>query len=128
MILYHYTTKESYDEIVRTEELIPSTPWTTMDAYAGDGWYFTDLTPSNSDITIAEHCWLDTSPATLLKVECYLKFDIDVDELLKNTRPHVYMMTKDTIREGMLKLINYTNKNKKVVIKYITGGRKPFVP
>ena len=75
MIVYHYTSKESYNEIMRTTAIKPSSPWTTMDANYGVGWYFTDLGPDTCDVATAYHCWRDTT--ALDRVEYYLKFDIE---------------------------------------------------
>jgi len=91
MIVYHYTSKESYDEIVRTGKFRPSSPWTTMDAAYGIGWYFTDLEPDTCDMAIAYHCWRNTD--LLGRVQYYLKFDIDIS-ILKRCREHVYMVTE----------------------------------
>ncbi len=88
--VYHYTTKEAYDEIMRTKQLRPSTPWTTMDSAFGTGWYFTDLGPDKCDISIAHHCW--KNPDIIDRVKYYLEFDID-DSILKPCREHVYMVT-----------------------------------
>ncbi len=90
MILYHYTTKQSYDEIINSKTIRPSNPWTTMDSAYGHGWYFTDFTPDKCDAWTVAHCWRSLS--VFEKVEYYLKFDIP-DDLLKRCRDHVYMIT-----------------------------------
>jgi len=90
MILYHYTTKQSYDEIIRNNTIHPSNPWTTMDAAYGHGWYFTDLPPDKCDAWTVAYCWRSLS--VFEKVEYYLKFDIP-DTPLKRCRDHVYMIT-----------------------------------
>lgn len=90
MILYHYTTKQSYEEIIRTGTIHSSNPWTTMDAAYGHGWYFTDLAPDKCDAWTVAHCWRSLS--VFEKVEYYLKFDIP-DAILKHCRDHVYMIT-----------------------------------
>ena len=105
MIVYHYTTKDSYDEITRTGAFQPSGPWTAMDAAYGVGWYFTDLGPDNSDITISYYCWQDTS--LLERTEYYLKFDVD-PKILRQPREHVHM-------------VQQWDKN---LIKYLGGGKK----
>jgi len=91
MIVYHYTSKEFYDEIMRAMTLKPSSPWTTMDAAYGIGWYFTDLGPDICDMAIAYRCWQDTT--ALYRTEYYLKFDIDA-KILKKCREHVYILEK----------------------------------
>ncbi len=90
MILYHYTTKQSYDEIIRSNTIRPSNPWITMDAAYGLGWYFTDLPPDKCDAWTIAYCWRSLS--VFEKVEYYLKFEIP-DELTKRCRDHVYMIT-----------------------------------
>ena len=89
MILYHYTSKTAFDEILRTNNIHPSNPWTTMDATYGQGWYFTDLPPDKCDAWTVAHCWRNIS--VFDKVEYYLKFDIP-DNILKHCRDHVYMI------------------------------------
>lgn len=89
MILYHYTSKESYDEIIRTKSLQRSDPWTTMDASYGQGWYFTDLAPDKCDAWTVAYCWRSIS--VFSKVKYYLKFEIP-DSILKHCRDHVYMI------------------------------------
>lgn len=106
MIVYHYTTEESYNEIQRTKIIRPSDPWTTMDAAHGNGWYFTDLEPQTCDMGVAYHCWRNTSTNVLEKAEYYLKFDIN-SQILINCREHVYMIQK-------------WDEN---LIKYLGGGK-----
>jgi len=89
MIVYHYTSKASFDEIMQSKEIRPSDPWTTMDAAYGQGWYFTDLLPNNCDAWTAAHCW--KSLAVFSKLEYYLKFEIP-DDILINCRNHVFMV------------------------------------
>jgi hypothetical protein len=46
MILYHYTTKEGHDEILRTQVLLPSLRASNpKDARHGDGQYLSDIPP-----------------------------------------------------------------------------------
>lgn len=89
MILYHYTTKAAFDEIMRTRNLLPTEPWTTMDKAHGHGWYFTDLAPDKCDAWTVAYCWRSISEFG--KVQCHLKFDIP-DDILKHCRDHVYMI------------------------------------
>lgn len=89
MLLYHYTSKVAFDEILRTSSLKPSDPWTTMDASYGHGWYFTDLPPDRCHAWKVAHCWRNV--VAFSKVECYLKFDIP-DAIIKHCREHVYML------------------------------------
>ena len=49
MIYYHYTTKESHDEIKRTGQFVPSMFSMALDAKYGPGWYFTDLHPNKKN-------------------------------------------------------------------------------
>lgn len=93
MIVYHYTSKENYDNIMKTREFRPSAPWTAMDSAHGTGWYFTDLDPNTNDIIIALYCWQTMDLNVLKRVKYYLKFNID-SQILKNPRKHVYMIQK----------------------------------
>jgi len=105
MIVYHYTTKESFDTITRTKQIIPSSPWTTMDSAYGTGWYFTELGPEYCDVCIAKMCWNNVT--VLDRVTHYLKFDINYT-ILKPCRTHVYML----------------QEWKEELIKYLGGGEK----
>jgi hypothetical protein len=89
MILFHYTTKSGYDSIISSKTINPSDPWTTMDAYYGTGWYFTDLEPKNCDLFIAMACW--KTEKALPRVEYCLKFDID-PLILESGRKHVFFL------------------------------------
>lgn len=104
MIVYHYTSKESFDEIKRTGEFKPSNPWTTMDAAYGFGWYFTDLDPDTCDMELTYNCWRNTN--VLNKVQYYFKFDIDAS-ILQKCREHVYM-----VRKWDRNLVKYLGKYK----------------
>ncbi len=92
--LYHYTTKAAYDEIIRSGRIMPSDPWTTMDASYGRGWYFTDLGPEYCDVCIAEHCWRTQN--ALVKVDHYLEFDAEQTGVgfLQKCRAYVYMIVR----------------------------------
>jgi uncharacterized protein (DUF39 family) len=89
MIYYHYTTKNSYEQIIKTNQIMMSDPLTTMDASYGKGWYFTDLGPNNCNAWTAAHCWRSLN--VFEKVEYYLEFDIP-DNLIKKCRDHVFML------------------------------------
>lgn len=89
MVLYHYTFKNAFDEIIRTNNILPSDPWTTMDASYGRGYYFTDLPPDHCDAWKVAYCWRSVS--VFSKVEYYLKFEIPNDIII-NCRNHVYMI------------------------------------
>ena len=108
MTLYHYTTKENYDSIMKTQQFSPSSPWTSQDMTYGEGWYFTDLAPSKCDIAIALQCW-QTEDA-INKVQFYLKFDIE-NSFAKYCRENVYM-----IKTGLWDTAK---------IKYIEGNQIP---
>lgn len=90
MILYHYTSKMSFDNILRTGQIEPSAPWTTMESSFGHGWYFTDLPPNQCDAWTVAYCWRSLS--VFSKVQCYLKFEIP-DNIPKKCREHVYMVS-----------------------------------
>jgi len=91
MVLFHYTSKDSFNEILRTKKILASDPWTTMDAAYGHGWYFTDLAPNQCDAWTVAYCWRSLS--VFNRVEYYMKFDIP-DGSLKYCREHVYMLSK----------------------------------
>lgn len=91
MILYHYTSRKAFDEILRTSTILPSDPWTTMDVAYGHGWYFTDLPPNQCDAWTVAYCWRSLS--LFNRVEYYLKFDIP-DNILRHYRDHVYMISE----------------------------------
>jgi len=97
MVVYHYTSKSSFDQILASGTLLRSSPalmrsnpWTTMDSAYGDGWYFTDLPPDKCDAWTVAHCWRSVSAFN--KVENYLKFEIP-EGILKHCRDHVYMLS-----------------------------------
>ncbi len=90
MILYHYTSKAAFNQILATNTIQPTDPWTTMDKAYGHGWYFTDLPPDKCDAWTVAYCWRSLS--VFSKVECYLKFDVP-DYTLKHCRDHVYMVS-----------------------------------
>jgi len=118
MIVYHYTTEDAYDEIIRAKEFVPSFFSTALDAVYGKGWYFTDLRPSTSDEELYQ-IWGQPEPE---RVERYLVFDID-STLLQSTRLHVYRLALECMQENIIKLMNYYIENK-VVIKFIKGGSR----
>jgi hypothetical protein len=105
-VLYHYTSKESYDLIVKTNTLNSSDPWTTTDAAYGHGWYMTDLDPQKCDIAIALNCWKDID--ALRKVEYFLQFEVDDSEYIE-CRKNVFLIGK------------WDNSK----IKYIKGDKIP---
>jgi hypothetical protein len=120
MIVYHYTSDEACNEIIRANEFRPSFFSTTFDAAYGEGWYFTDLPPNTRDEELYRHLWGQHVPQ---RVRCYLEFDID-GGLLQNTRLHVYRLPLDRVRGGVIKLnANYTLHNR-VVIRFIRWGRR----
>lgn len=111
MILFHYTTKASYDEIKRTGNLMKSSPWTTMDSAYGDGWYFTDLGPTTCDMAVAYHCWQNAD--LLERVQYFLKLEIH-DSILKSCRDHVYMIS--TWNSNLIKYLD-DGKNRECNLK-----------
>jgi hypothetical protein len=108
MVLYHYTSKAAFDEIMRTKTLQRSKPWTAMDSFYGEGWYFTDLPPNTCNAWTIAYCWRSLSVYS--RVESYLKFDIPED-IPSHCRDHVYM-------------INLWDNR----IKYLEGKETPKCP
>jgi hypothetical protein len=89
MTLYHYTTKDNFDAIIKTSQFKKSSPWISQDHTYGDGWYFTDLDPQKCDIAIALQCWQDED--LIQKVQYYLKFEVD-DTIKTRCRDNVYIV------------------------------------
>ncbi len=89
MILYHYTSTPSFNEITRTGQLNPSDPWTTMDAAYGHGWYFTDLAPDQCRAWTVAYCWRQLD--IFARVDAYFKFEIP-DGIATRCREHVYVV------------------------------------
>ena len=104
MIVYHYTTKESYDEIIRSGNFQPSNPWTIMDSAHGSGWYFTDLELEKCEMYVMYVCWRNVYVEE--RISYYLKYEID-ESILTTCREHVYIISNW-----------YDN-----LIKYIGGGQ-----
>jgi hypothetical protein len=120
MIVYHYTSKESYDEIMRTKEFRPSFFSTALDAAYGEGWYFTDLDPTTSDERLYYYLWRQPVPE---RVKRYLVFNIE-NTLLQQTRAHVYRLPLDTLQEPIIRLNMAYRLRDKIVISFIRGGTR----
>ena len=88
MILYHYTTKEGYDQIKRTKQFILSDKNTTMDAASGDGLYFTKIDPEKCESYLTFACW---GIPVFDRTRYYFKCSI-VDTIVKECRPNVYLV------------------------------------
>jgi len=118
MIVYHYTSEEAYNEIMRTNEFRPSFFSTALDAAYGPGWYFTDLDPNTPDSQLYYYLWRQPVPE---RVKRYLEFDID-SSLLENTRIHIYRLPLDRIKGGVIRLNTKYYWGNKVVIEFRKGG------
>lgn len=94
MIYYHYTAKEGYEEISRTNQFMPSFFSRALDSAYGPGWYFTDLTPDKADEVLYQ-LWGGHAPD---RVKYYIEFDIN-PEWLEYCRPHVYRLQTSRIRD-----------------------------
>lgn len=106
MILYHYTTKDACDEIIKTRKFGPSFFSTTLDSTYGQGWYFTDLSPLESDKVLYQ-LWGGPEPE---RVDNYLKFEID-NILLRSGRSHVFRLPLETITGGVIDInLEYQTK------------------
>lgn len=88
MKLYHYTSKESYEQILAMRELKPSVNSTT-DASYGPGWYFTNLGPESCEMNIKIKCWGSNIPQK--KIEYYFCFDVPDDGYIP-CRENVYLI------------------------------------
>jgi hypothetical protein len=120
MIVYYYTSKSEYDEIMRSKEFRPSYFLRVVDASYGAGWYFTDLSPTTPNSELYYYLWHQSVPE---RIECFLVFDID-PHLLQNVRPHVYRLPLDVLREPIIRLNTEYFSGNRVVIKFIMGGTK----
>lgn len=109
MIVYHYTSEESYNEIMKTKIFQRSNPWTTMDAAYGNGWYFTDLDPQKCNMYVSKKCWQNTK--AIYRVVYYLQWEI-ADQILTKCRDNVYMLN------------NWEEKH----IKFLGGGKNTKCP
>jgi len=114
MIVYHYTSEDAFNQIMRDSSFRPSSFSTALDATYGEGWYFTDLAPHVPDSELCQ-IWGRCVPE---RVNRCLVFDID-DSLLQNTRPHVYRLPLERIQGGVIMLVNYYIKDK-IVIRFMT--------
>lgn len=120
MIVYYYTSKDEYDKIMKTKEFEPSYFLRVIDASYGEGWYFTDLSPTTPNVELYHYLWYQPMPE---RVERFLVFDID-PHFLQNVRPHVYRLDLNVLREPVIRLnMEYFSGNR-VIIKFIMGGTK----
>lgn len=119
MIVYHYTSQEAYNEIMRTREFRYSSISTAFDAAYGIGWYFTDLAPHTTSEEGLCQLWGRCVPE---RTNRYLVFDIEDSSLLHETRPNIYRLPLNYISEGVINLdMEYTSEGR-VVIRFIRGG------
>lgn len=125
MRVYHYTTEDCLNSIVRTNQMFPSSYITSDDSKFGPGWYFTDLSPRTSILTLLKNLWLIVfNPSAYShKAKKYLEFDID-DRFLQYCRPNVYRLKPETLNTNYLDIsINYTESSRNnIVIKYLGHG------
>ncbi|MBO3763062.1 MAG: hypothetical protein QXS21_00460 [Thermoproteota archaeon] len=120
MIVYYYTSKSEYDQIIRTKEFRPSYFLKVVDASYGEGWYFTDLSPTTPNAVLYSHLWYQPMPKL---VERFLAFDINPN-FLQNVRPHVYRLSLNVLREPVIRLNMEYLLGNQVIIKFIMGGQK----
>jgi len=95
MVLYHYTTWENGQKILRTRQWFPSTDLVNDSTY-GQGYYCTDLDPSTSDLLIALYCWQLRDQID--KVRFYIKIQVP-DTWVRRCRDHVYLIPSDAISQ-----------------------------
>jgi hypothetical protein len=113
MILYHYTSKSSYESIIKNKDLYPSSGFIQQDAAYGNGWYMTDIEPEKCHGWIAAYCWQSLSSEIFGKIECYLKFDVP-DYMVQKGRDHVYLIPVNSWT-GVLDSFG--------TVKYLEGGK-----
>ena len=112
MILYHYTSKDSYVSITNCKIWNPSNGFIQQDSAYGHGWYMTDIKPEDCYGWIAAYCWQSLSREIFGKIECYLKFDVP-DSMIKKGREHVYLI---------LEHLWTGDVNSYGTVKYLGGG------
>jgi len=90
--LYHYTSDEGLAAILKSQELLPSRQ-EVADAQWGDGQYFTDISPEDTQTRSAHQLSraLFTTPWHHKKVRHWLK--IDVSDLTINRAASVFSRT-----------------------------------
>jgi len=98
MILFHYTDWQGYNGI-KKDGLFPSID-TEIDAYAGPGWYFTDLEPNECDLLIMKACWEKKVP--IKKISYYFKYDIHGNAVTE-FRPHSFIVNIESAAKFKLK-------------------------
>ena len=91
MILYHYTSKDSYESITKSKKWYPSNGFIQQDSAYGHGWYLTDIAPETCNAWTVAYCWQRVDQDIFGKAEYYLKFDVP-DSMRKNGREHVYLI------------------------------------
>jgi hypothetical protein len=121
MIVYHYTEESAYNQIIITKELRPSFFSTSLDCTYGEGWYFTDLKPNNSDKDLCQ-LWGQDVPE---RTRCYIEFDIHLS-FLQNTRSHVYRLPLQKMKEPILRLDTtyYNERPENIVIRHTSRGKR----
>lgn len=128
MILYHYTSKDSIDNILASKSFFPSSFDTSLDdAVYGTGWYFTDLSPDNHDNTLFRKLWNKIVPH---RVKNYIVFDID-SSLVVKCRENVYKLDYSLIQNGVLNIsltYNRSQFDNTIVIKYVRTGTRYSPP
>lgn len=126
MVVFHYTSHESLEQIINSKDFHPSYLNPQMDTAFGEGWYFTDLHPDTTpDEDLHQSLWMRPEP---LKSKRYMAFEID-NSLLQYCRPNVYRMRLEELREKIIKInLTYTfNNNGLQAIRFISHGYKKQV-
>jgi hypothetical protein len=113
MILYHYTSKDSYEGITKSKKWYPSNGFIQTDSAHGHGWYMTDMDPEKCDGWTVAYCWQRVDQEIFGKVEYYLKLDVP-DFMVKKGREHVYLIPEH-LWTGDL--------NSYGTVKYLDGGK-----
>jgi len=114
MILYHYTSKDSYDGITKSKKWYPSNGFIQQDSAYGHGWYMTDIDPKKCYGWTVAYCWQRIDSDIFGKVEYYLKFEVP-DWMVKKGREHVYLILEH-LWTGDLNSYGGT-------VKYLEGGK-----
>ena len=85
---FHYTTKEGYNEIMKSQELLPSLG--AKHARFGNGQYFTDLQPSNYTAGQISRRLYEV-PWNGRKLSYFIKIDVSGLNVVNNA-PHNYLI------------------------------------
>ena len=92
MTLYHYTTSEHYQQIMKDWKMYPSGGFIPqVDCTYGEGWYMTDLGPNTCRAYTVAYCWGNITRDLFQKVQYSLEFEVAAG-CFSLGRNHVYLV------------------------------------